>query len=170
MTRTLRTIAELQQLLRLRGLREDAARRAREASRARHDEALQAVRDREAALEDLRIERRRLIDFTVGPGATQIPRLVPVAGGRSAWLADRIERTEYALIDDEEALSKAQAALDTAQRAWLQACARHEAVRALLEALRQRAARDREQRQEREVEPRRHGVTDGLAWPREAAR
>lgn len=148
-----RVIGELRQLLRLRELREDAARRAHELCRTRRDDALRAVREREAELQAQRTERDELAAYTAGDGASAMPRLAGYASARRELLDDRIERNEYALIDDEEALADAERELQQAREAWSQARARTQAVGDLRERTSRHAAHASEQRAERELEP-----------------
>ncbi len=145
-------IAELTQLLRLRRLREEAARIECEAKRAARDSAQAAVAETEREVERLRLEREALADAVAGAMAASMPRLGPFAISRREALDDLLERAEYALIDDEEALSEAQEALDEAQAAWLQARARCEAVEQLDRRTRLGFAQAAEQRLEREVD------------------
>ena len=147
-----REIDDLRQLLRLRELREDAARRAHEASRVQRDEALRAVQERDALLQQQRAQRSDLSAYTAGAGASAMPRLAGYASARRDLLDDRIERNEYALIDDEEALAEAERHLQQASDAWAQARARTQAVETLGDSTRRRALRAAEQRAERELE------------------
>jgi hypothetical protein len=147
-----REIGDLRQLLRLRELREEAARRAHETCRVARDEALRAVRDREALLQQQRAELGVLSAYVAGDGAGAMPRLCSYASARRELLDDRIERNEYGLIDDEEALAEAERRLQLASEAWAQARARTQAVETLRDSTRRRAACAAEQRAEREVE------------------
>jgi flagellar biosynthesis chaperone FliJ len=144
--------SELRQLQRLRDLREAAARRAHEAARQRRDAALDAVRACEAKLEAMRLERERAAAFVAGDGAALMPRLSGVAAAHRAALDDRIERAEYQLIDDEDALAEADAALQAAHAVWLHARSRVEAVGHLQQAARRGAAQAAERRDEFEAE------------------
>lgn len=147
-----REIGELKQLVRLRELREDAARRAHEVCRTQRDEARRAVREREAELQAQRAQRDDLAAYTAGDGASAMPRLSGYASARRDLLDDRIERNEYALIDDEEALAEAERALQRAREDWARARARTQAVETLRDTTTRGAARAGEQRAEREVE------------------
>lgn len=147
-----RGIAELRQLLRLRELREDAARREHEQCRSKRDDALRAVRERELLLQQQRTERDDLATYTAGDGASAMPRLSGYASARRDLLDDRIERNEYALIDDEEALTDAERALQHARDEWARARARTQAVETLRDDTTRRAARAGEQRAERELD------------------
>jgi len=158
-------LRELGQLLRLRRLREEAARAERDAARAARDDAQTAVRQREALVERLRLQRDALGAYVVGGGAASMARLAPFASARREVLDDALERAEYALIDDEEALQRAERAFAQAQSAWLRTAARSRAVEQLTERTRRGFARAAEARAERELDtPRRasaHPITEG---------
>jgi flagellar biosynthesis chaperone FliJ len=145
-------IAELAQLLRLRRLREEAARIERDAKRAERDAAQAAVAETEREVERLRLERAALAAAVAGEMAASMPRLGPFAISRREVLDDLFERAEYALIDDEEALAEAQEALEEAHAVWLQARARCEAVEQLDRRTRRGVAQAVERRTERELD------------------
>jgi flagellar biosynthesis chaperone FliJ len=134
---------ELAQLLRLRRLREDAARLDCQRRREARDAAQAAVTAREAEVARLRNQRHSLVQRAGHEHAPAMPRLGIFTSTRREMLDDLLERAEYALIDDEESLTEAQDALDAAQAAWQREMARCEAMQML---------RDRVQRDSRLVD------------------
>ncbi|MBW8829722.1 MAG: hypothetical protein JF606_09885 [Burkholderiales bacterium] len=144
-------ILEVAQLLRLRKLRAEAARIERETARAKRDAAQQAVLEREAQVQRLRVERNALGESVVAI-APAMALLAPFASARREVLDDALERAEYALIDDEEVLTQAQSAFDEAHAAWQKAVARCDAVEKLHETTRRDATLAAEERAEREVD------------------
>jgi len=145
-------LRELGQLLRLRRLREDAARTERDEKRRARDAAQAAVREREALIEQARVRRDALGAYVAGHGAATIARLAAFAGARREALDEALERAEYGLIDDEEALARAERALDEAQAVWLRAMARNRAVEQLNERTRRGFMQAAQQRAERELD------------------
>ena len=145
-------LAELSQLLRLRRLRVEAARVEREAKRRALDEAIAAVRAREAEVERLRGERGDLRERIVDDIAPTLPRLMHYVSARVEMLDDLLERAEYGLIDDEEDLEAAQEAFDDATAAWQQAMARCDAVERLRDTTARRLQRAAEEKSERELD------------------
>lgn len=143
---------ELSQLLRLRRLRVEAARLAREEKRRALDEAIAAVRAREAEIERLRGERGDLRERIVADIAPTLPRFMHYVGARVEMLDDLLERAEYGLIDDEEDLEAAQEAFDDATAAWQQAMARCDAVQRLRDTTARRLRRAAEEKTERELD------------------
>jgi flagellar biosynthesis chaperone FliJ len=134
---------ELSQLVRLRRLREEAARLDFQQRREARDAAQAAVTACEAEVTRLRRERMSLLQRAGHQHATAMPRLGLFTSTRREMLDDLLERAEYALGDEEDGLKQAQEALDTAQAAWQRERARCEAVQML---------RDRVQRETRLVD------------------
>lgn len=138
------------QLLRLRQLREDAARAALAQARA-HEAACQAqVERRVAQIAAVRADRRALAGWLVDGG--DAPRQQAYAAARRLALDDELERAEYDLIDERQALQRAQAAVAEARAAWQRAQVRREAIGQGVDGLRRALARTREQRAERELD------------------
>lgn len=133
---------ELSQLVRLRRLREEAARLDFQQRREARDAAQAAVTACEAEVTRLRRERMSLLQRAGHEHATAMPRLGLFTSTRREMLDDLLERAEYALGDEEDGLQQAQEALDIAQAAWQRERARCEAVQML---------RDRVQRETRLV-------------------
>lgn len=118
----------------------DAAAAVAGAARQRRLSAIEAGRSRLAALAQ---------DWS-GPASTGWPRWGrTLAGWREAQL-DRLERDEYALIDEERALEQAQDGVQQRRAELARALAREEAVQHLLDEQRRDAQRQHERRAERE--------------------
>ena len=147
-----RDMHEAGQLVRLRELRESAARSELGRCRAEQAQAQRVVRQREQQIELVRIERSALLAWLAGPGAPALPRITPIAAARQAALDDELERAEFSLIDERQALVQAGRAADTAQAAWLRAQARRRAVELLAADARRAFGRAHEQHAERELE------------------
>lgn len=154
---------DLTQLQRLRELREAAARRACAELRRARDEAVVAIAQRQQAIHLLRRDIAAQARHLVGEGATALPQLSGMAAAHREWLDDRLERAEYALIDDEDALEAAEARLAEAEAALRRCSAQCQAVQDLRADARRRLLRLQDQKLERELEPqRRHPLTG--AW------
>lgn len=150
---TLRQLQDAQQLQRLRALRERKALQALRAAEAAQHGAEQLVRERESALQLLQQQRQQLARRVVGELAPSMARLADCVSAVQADLDDQLERTEYALIDDEEALAQARANTDAARQAWLRTVSRHGSAQTLVGDARLAVRRDRETRDEREDAP-----------------
>jgi hypothetical protein len=160
-TGALPTGHEAQQLLRLRSLRVGRARDAVRTAQAAVDTAAALVRDRERALRAGRDRIDALEQALIGRLAPRLPRWSTMALAQRDALADRLERDEVALIDDEHALEQALESLQQARAALTRALAREDAVSGLVgDTLRARRQR-LEARAERELED--------LGAPRRAA-
>jgi hypothetical protein len=148
---------ELAQLLRLRKVRVDAAEalvRERRAECEASDAAVQARRER---IEADRREVERHAAFVVGDGARDLPRLAASFQAFRAMLGDRLERSEYGLIDDQETLEQSQSTLLDARQAWLREQARRDGIQEALVRSRRALALQREARAEDEVDELRRG-------------
>jgi hypothetical protein len=149
MTPLAQRVAEARQLQRLRALREDQARSARARAQQALDQAQQAVERRQQEVQQHRNGRADLAHHLVGDAAA-LPRLGPYFGACREDLDDKLERAEYALIDDEELRDEAQQSLAQAHTAWQRSLARSDAASDLLDQAQQHHRQDREQRAERE--------------------
>jgi hypothetical protein len=142
-------VAQARQLERLRLLRADKALRLRSQAQAARDAAQQAVREREAE-----VERQRRVRAALLHAAAFDPRLLttlaPYHAARREYLDDQLERTEYALLDDEEALAEAAERLAEAAAAWRRAQRRADAAADLHTRARRAEGRATEARAERE--------------------
>jgi len=158
---TVEHVAQTGQLLRLRALREDAARAEVERCRMRRDECAQIVERRRTQIERVRVGRGGLIDWLSGVGAHELPRVAPYARARLAALDDELERATLELVDEAADLQRAERTLAAAQAGWAQARARREAVEEQNDAAKRGLSHEREQRAERELEAR-----SAMAWSR----
>jgi hypothetical protein len=121
---------------------------AREALQA----AAAAVRQRRQQVARHQDQLARLAQAVVGDLAPLLPRWAGVAQAQRDRLDDQLERDQYALIDDEQALESAQDALARAMAELTRALAQEDAVKDLAR-LAQRARRQQiEQGVERELE------------------
>ena len=148
-----RQLHDARQLQRLRALRERTAMNALRAAEAEERAALQTVQEREAALQRLQVQRQVLAERVVGELAGRMARLADCVSAVQADLDDQLERTEYALIDDEEALAAARQKTAQARAQWLRAVSQHGAAGTLVTEARSAVHRQRETRLEREDAP-----------------
>ena len=153
MTDPARQLHDARQLQRLRDLRERKALTALRAAEAEVAAAEQAVVERQRAMERLQSARDQLSQRIVRDCAPQLGKLAAYASATQEDLDDQLERTEYALIDDEEALTEAQQAAEAARRAWLRAVSQSGAADTLVDDARRGLLREREARLEREDAP-----------------
>lgn len=149
---TPRDLADARALLRLRVLREDAARGELQRRRADEAAAREVVDRRLRQIDTLRGARRALLAWQTGEGAADAPRVQPYAAARMAALDDELERAEVELIDERQALQRAGQALQAAQAAWVRASARRQAVDRLAADTRRALALQSERRAERELD------------------
>ena len=144
---------DARQLQRLRELRERTAlaalRRAETAQRA----AQAVVDEHQHTMRRLLAERQQLAQRVVGELAGRIGRLADCVTAVQADLDDQLERTEYALIDDEQALASAREETDAARQAWLRAVSRHGAAGTLVADARKALRHESAARAEREDAP-----------------
>ena len=143
-------IQETRQLLRLRTLRVQRARERCAQMQAGVDAAQSVVDERQRAIVQVRREMGMLAHAVVNGLAPRMPRWSAVASAQRERLADRLERAEYALIDDEHELEQAQERLASARAELARALAREDAVQGMADAARRAVALAREQRAERE--------------------
>jgi len=142
---------QAQQLLRLRELRQQQAEaQVREALQAQA-QALAAVQAAQARVQAERSERQALLQ-QMAHGAW-LARWAAHAQARRELVEDRLERAEYALIDDEETLHDSDRQLDQASAALRRARARGEAAAQALQQAQRRLAAAGERRAEREDPP-----------------
>jgi flagellar biosynthesis chaperone FliJ len=147
------------QLKRLRELRERTALNALRNAEAALQTAKQEMKERQNTMLRLQNERQTLAQRIVGELATDMARLAAYVSALQARLDDQLERAEYALIDDEQAVADAQAKVDEARQAWLHAVSRHGAATTLVDDASLALRLDREVRAEREDIPRSMPVT-----------
>jgi chromosome segregation ATPase len=146
------TPIEAGQLHRLRTLRVQRARERCGQARGEVDEALQAVRRRQQQIEHSRRAIDTLANDIVHALAPRLPRWSSTIAAQRDYLADRLERDEYALINDEQQLEEAQERLQQARAQLTRALAREDAVRGLADQTRHEFALAHERRTELELE------------------
>lgn len=146
------SVSEARQLLRLRSLRVQRAREQIPPAQARVEQAHATVVQRQRQIAHLRHETVELRDAIVTTLAPRLPRWSQVTTAQQELLADQLERAEFALIDEEQALEAAQEQLQQARSELTRALAREDAVRGLAEQAKRCRAQAREQRAEREVD------------------
>jgi hypothetical protein len=144
--------SDARQLLRLRTLRVQRARERCAQEQAGVEAAVGVVRERRRCIENGQRAMKRLAHQVVHALAPALPRWIDVVAAQRARLADRLERDEYALIDDERRLEEAQERLQQARAELTRTLAREDAVRGLADRLDRAAALVREQRVERELD------------------
>lgn len=142
------------QWLHLRSLRVERARLALRQAEQAEQAARATVEQRLRSIEQGRDSLAALArDWTSSAG---LPRW---SGAVTRWretLADRLERDEYELIDEERSLEESLDALQRRRDDLVRAMARHEAVGEWVQQERREAGRVRERRAEREQEERAH--------------
>jgi hypothetical protein len=143
-------INETRQLLRLRTLRVQRARELCARAQAEVEAAAQVVEQRQRSIVSLREEIETLAHAIVNELAPRLPRWRDIAVAQRERLADRLERAEYALIDDERALEHARERALSARSELARALAREDAVRGMAHDARRAHALAMEQRLERE--------------------
>lgn len=143
---------EAKQLHRLRTLRVERAREQCGRAQAEVERAAQAVRERQGRIERGQREIEALGRAIVHQLAPRLPRWAGVAQAQKEQLAERLEREEYALVNDEHELEQAQERLQQARAELTRALAREDAVRGLAHETRRAHLQAREQRAERELE------------------
>ena len=153
MTDPTRQWQDARQLQRLRELRERKALTALRTAEAELAAAEHTMAERQRAMDRLQLAREQLSQRIVGDCAPQMGRLAIYASATQEDLDDQLERTEYALIDDEEALSAARAQAERARAAWLRAVSQNGSAQTLVGDARKALLRDRDTRLEREDAP-----------------
>ena len=152
MTQKLPTPREAGQMLRLRSLRVQRAREACAKAKVEVEKAQVVVQERQRAIERSQREMVALADAIVTTLAPALPRWSGMVSATRERLADRLERDEYALIDDEHQLEAAQERAQQANAELTRALAREDAVRGLAKQARSAVLHAREQRAEIEIE------------------
>jgi hypothetical protein len=121
-------------------------------AQAEVDSAAQALRARQLQVEKLRREIDELQHAIVTSLAPALPRWSGITGAQRERLADRLEREEYALVQDEHNLESAQEKLQQARAELTRALAREDVVRDIANQSRRAQVQDRDRRAEREIE------------------
>ena len=144
--------ADGRQWLRLRQLRVQRAREALTQAQREEAQARAVVQDREARIDQGRTLISALARHWGGEGCIDMPRWGEQLQAHREALAERLERDEYALLDEQESLSGAQATVRQRRAELVRAEAREAAVDATLKDQRRQASRAHEQRAELEAE------------------
>ncbi|QTD45506.1 hypothetical protein [Ottowia testudinis] len=144
---------DARQLQRLRDLRERKALAALQQAESDVATAEQVLLERQQTMDRLQRAREQLSQRIVGDCAAQLGRLAVYASATQEDLDDRLERTEYALIDDEDALSEAREKAAQARAAWLRAVSQSGSAQTLVGDARKAVLRERDTRLEREDAP-----------------
>ena len=143
---------DAQQLCRLRQLRVQRARDTCKQAQAAVAAAQAAANRRQQQI----TQGRQAIDAwsraVVNELAPQLPRWSNLIVAQRDRLRERLERDEYALIDDERQLEEAQEQLQQARAALTRALAQEDAVRGLLAQAHRALGAARERRAEVELE------------------
>jgi hypothetical protein len=142
------------QWLRLRGLRVERARSALRLAERAEAEARAAVDTRQARIAETRAGMATLAQGWAGPKGAGLPRWGEAVTAWRDALADRLERDEYALIDEERTLEEAMDATQRCRAQLVRAQARAEAVGEFVDQARRETLRVHEARAEREQEDR----------------
>jgi hypothetical protein len=146
------TPREAAQLQRLRGLRVQRARDASLRAKSELERADRVVRERQRAIVRCRHDKDALVDAVVTSLAPHLPRWSTMIVAQRELLEERLEREEYALIGDEQALESAQEHAQAARADLTRALAREDAVRGLAIQCKRAFDHTREQKAELEVE------------------
>ena len=144
--------ADGRQWLRLRQLRVQRARLALAEAMAAAQQAQQAVAAREALVDAGRDRLDELARTWSGAGCVDLPRWGELLAAHRAALAERLERDEYALLEERETLQQRQATVQQHRVALARAQAREDAVDATLQTQRRDLARVQEQHAELDAE------------------
>jgi chromosome segregation ATPase len=145
-------LAQITQWVRLREAQLETARLLRDEKRQALDASIEAMNRRRTELDAERQTLKDLKDWTTHPQRESMPRLLDHVHARQADLTDRIERCEYALIDDENHVAAATKDLETAQAQWSKATQRVEIARKLLADARKMVALVADRRFENETD------------------
>ena len=127
-------------LAQLRGLRERSAQRTCHVASQACELARQAVQEGQARVARLHEQRKALGRACADPALAGWWSWMPLAQARRDQLDEQIERAEYALIDEEEALVAAADRQAAADQAWRRARSRVQAVHTLVDQARRHQA------------------------------
>lgn len=152
MIQQLPTPRDAAQMLRLRSLRVQRAREAVAKAKLEVEQAEAVVEARQRTIACTQREIVTLADAVVTTLAPQLPRWSGMVSATRERLADKLEREEYALIDDERELEQARERVQQAGAELTRALAREDAVRGLAKQARKAVLHAREQRVELEIE------------------
>jgi len=143
-------IVQSKQLLRLQRMRVNTCEtRYREAQQKR-SQAQAEVDERQEAIDKLKEQRHQLLNYM--SAAADSPRLMKVADTRRYWIEYDLERDEYYLQMDEDALADATQECANARKEWLMARSKEASAQSLLDASKHAVSMQAEQQQELESE------------------
>lgn len=145
------SLKDLRQLLRLRQLREESARQAREACQREVARLLDLRDEHERRWHALCEQRRQLGAWVDRIGASSMAQLNHYKSARREDLDELCERAEYDVIDDDERIAEARDKLAEANQAWVRGCAQRQAVEELLSRQQRQLRIQAELKQEREA-------------------
>lgn len=145
-------VQALRQLLRLRRLHEEAARRQRDAQEATLAVVRRAEQARQQRIQDLVLQRTELSAWWAGAAVPALARWQSAVLAHGARIDDALERAVFGLIDDQRAVADAQREFDLCQQASRRASARVQAVELMLEQAQGRWSREAEHAAERQAE------------------
>jgi len=143
---------DARQWLRLRQLRVQRAREALTQAQREEAQAQAVVADREQRVEQGRALVNELGRHWGGEGCVGMPRWGERVQAHREALTERLERDEYALIDEQDALAQARSTVRQRRAELARAEAREAAVDATLKDQRRQVNQAREQRAELEAE------------------
>lgn len=140
------------QWLRLRQLRVQRARMALAVAQEQECKALATVAEREERIAQGRMRLSALALHWGGAGSVDMPRWGQQLQAHRDAVAERLERDEYALLDEQETLEQARAVVAQRRAELARAQARESAVDATLKDQRRVLLLAREQQAELEAE------------------
>jgi len=139
-------------LCRLRGLRVQRAREQVARAQAQVEVALQSVRRRNEQIAHVQGAIVALREGIVGALAPSLPRWSQITVAQQARLDEQLERHEYDLHKEEQALEQTQEKLQQARADLTRALAREDAVRGLAQQAQRAHLLERDRRAERELD------------------
>lgn len=143
---------EARQLCRLRELRVQRSRELVARAQEQLELAIEAVRQRQEQVERLRDSIAVLRQDIVGRLAPTLPRWSQITVAQQARLDEQLERNEYELSNDEQALEQAQEKVQQARAELTRALAREDAVRGLAQQAQRAHLLERDKRAERDLD------------------
>jgi hypothetical protein len=120
---------ELKQLSRLRQLRVNAALEYQNKCASQLYAAVSKVETRITRIATIKDSISDLANYMVGPGCARLPKEAAYATAQRERLDDQLERNEYALLGEQEAVEQAEQQLQEAKQAWIKTVAREAAVK-----------------------------------------
>ncbi len=145
-------LADMLQWVRLREAQFETARLFRDEKRRALESSMEAMKDRQTKLNSEQRRLQQLKDWTGGAHTQSMPRLLNHLHAYQDMLADRLERCEYALIDERNRVASATKELEMAQAQWSLAGQRIQTAKQLLSDARKRSVVLAENRLERDLD------------------